>query len=305
MMGVSTVAWLGVSGMSGDRPVGVDELRAAATVEVASDTTKRRLELADTLFGLSGKLHMRFLAAASGDIAIPTIQKLFGDSAARTPGVYRLAEAERPFAFVRMVPFAEKRNGRIGRYVIGSWPGERSNVSDAYDNPQGFIVVTPENQDERVSEHFRLRDFLTKGQQNVWPKYLVLDLKLIDKLELVIADLKANGVSVERMTVMSGFRTPSYNANGGNTAGRATLSRHMYGDAADVFVDNNGDGRMDDINGDRRVDHRDAQVIHDAAERVEKQHPQLLGGVGVYKATAAHGPFAHVDVRGSRARWGI
>jgi hypothetical protein len=30
-----------------------------------------------------------------------------------------------------------------------------------YANPQGFIEVTPENQNTPVSEHFRLRDFLT------------------------------------------------------------------------------------------------------------------------------------------------
>jgi hypothetical protein len=79
----------------------------------------------------------------------------------------------------------------------------------------------------------------------------------------------------------------------------------MYGDAADVFVDNNGDGRMDDLNRDGKVDHRDARVILDAAERVERLHPQLAGGVGVYRSTSSHGPFAHVDVRGWRARWGL
>ena len=42
---------------------------------------------------------------------------------------------------------------------------------------------------------------------------------------------------------MSGFRTPQYNKGGGNTGGRAGLSRHMYGDAADIFIDSNGDGR--------------------------------------------------------------
>src|SRR3712207_8624592 len=36
-----------------------------------------------------------------------------------------------------------------------------------------------------------------------------------------------------------------------------------------------------------------------------RRHPELAGGVGVYRATRAHGPFAHVDVRGRRARWGI
>jgi uncharacterized protein YcbK (DUF882 family) len=207
------------------------------------------------------------------------------------------------FSYLRKRPFSDKVNGRIGQYLIGFWPGERRSTTVAYRNPQGFFEVTPENQDTPVSEHFRLRDFLTHDQVRVWPKYLVLREDLVDKLELVIAQLESNGVLVRHMTVMSGFRTPQYNGPGGE--GRSGLSRHMYGDAADVFVDNDGDGRMDDLNRDGRVDYRDARVILQAVERVERLHPRMSGGVGVYRATEAHGPFAHVDVRGWRARWGL
>src|SRR6185369_12860026 len=97
------------------------------------------------------------------------------------------------------------------------------------------------------SEHFMLRDFLTKGQVNVWPKYLLLQPRLVDKLELTIQELQQMGVRVDHVHVMSGFRTPDYNHSGGNTEGRANLSRHMYGDASDVYVDNNRDGQPDDI----------------------------------------------------------
>jgi uncharacterized protein YcbK (DUF882 family) len=102
---------------------------------------------------------------------------------------------------------------------------------------------------------------------------------------------------------MSGFRTPRYNHSGGNTAGRANLSRHMYGDAADVYVDNDRNGNMDDINRDGRVNTRDAEMLAQAVERVERKHPSLVGGIGVYSACCGHGPFTHVDVRGFRARW--
>ena len=163
--------------------------------------------------------------------------------------------------------------------------------------------MTPDNQDTYVSEHFTLRHFLTKGQETVWPKYLVLDMRLVDKLELVLADLQAHGHRIERVQVMSGFRTPQYNSGGGNTAGRAALSRHMYGDAADIFIDNDGNGRLDDLNGDGRVDLRDVRVMEAAADRVERAHPALIGGVGVYPAASGHGPFIHIDTRGYRARW--
>jgi uncharacterized protein YcbK (DUF882 family) len=229
-----------------------------------------------------------------------------------SPGVYKLAvqldQVTRPmqdFSLITLVPFSEKQNGRIGLYYLGNWPFESGGKpkTPAYGNPSGFIQVTPENADTHVSAHFKLRDFLTKDQPNVWPKYLLLNPKLVDKLELTIQELEAMGHPVRHLTIMSGFRTPNYNVHGGTTAGRANLSRHMYGDASDVFVDNDSNGVMDDLNGDHRVDDRDAQVIQQAAERVEQKHPELVGGVGVYSASSGHGPFTHIDVRGYRARW--
>jgi len=228
------------------------------------------------------------------------------------PGIYKLAvqlnEATRQmqdFSLITLVPFSEKQKGHIGLYYLGNWPFERGGTpkTPAYANPSGFIEVTPQNADTHVSAHFKLRDFLTKDQPNVWPKYLLLNPKLLDKLELTIQELQAMGHPVRRLTIMSGFRTPNYNVHGGNTAGRANLSRHMFGDASDVFVDNDGNGVMDDLNGDHRVDERDAQVIQQAVERVEQKHPELMGGVGVYSASGGHGPFTHIDVRGYRARW--
>ncbi|HVT05584.1 MAG TPA: hypothetical protein VHL58_19670 [Thermoanaerobaculia bacterium] len=228
------------------------------------------------------------------------------------PGIYKLAVALgqtrreiEGLNVVSLVPFAEKKGGRIGLYYLGSWPFERGGQpkTAAYSNPEGFIEITPQNAGTPVSEHFKFRDFLTKDQPNVWPKYLLLQPKLVDKLELVIEELQREGHPVRNMHIMSGFRTPNYNVSGGNTGGRASLSRHMYGDASDVFVDNDGNGAMDDLNHDGRVDVRDAEVILGAAEMVERRYPALVGGVGVYAACCGHGPFTHIDTRGYRARW--
>jgi len=263
--------------------------------------------LLDSLRGRSGKLRARFLVRTR-ELALPALQRLFGDPASEGRSVVipvSDSATGRPFSFITLLPFTNKAGGRVENYRVGFWPAEkRSPRSEAYENPQGFIRVTPENEDTRVSEHFALRDFLTHDQQDVWPKYLVLREELVDKLELVIADLEAHGHPVHHMVVMSGFRTPQYNAQGVGRGGRARDSRHQFGDAADVFVDNDGNGRMDDLNHDGRVDARDAQVIIDAATRVELAHPELVGGAGRYRATRAHGPFAHIDARGTRARWG-
>jgi hypothetical protein len=60
---------------------------------------------------------------------------------------------------------------------------------------------------------------------------------------------------------------------------------------------------MDDLNGDRRIDLRDIQPITDAIARVERRYPELTGGLGTYAAMGPRGPFTHVDVRGTSARW--
>ncbi|HEV8432925.1 MAG TPA: hypothetical protein VGR95_05885 [Thermoanaerobaculia bacterium] len=228
------------------------------------------------------------------------------------PGVYDLAvklgqatKQINDFSVISLVPFSEKQSGHIGLYYLGTWPFEKGGKmkSAAYANPAGFIKVTPENADTPVSAHFKLRDFLTKDQYNVWPKYILLNPKLLDKLELTIAELERTGHPVRNMHIMSGFRSPEYNYTGGNTQGRANLSRHMYGDASDVFIDNDGNGAEDDLNHDGRLDIRDAMVVQQAVDRVEHDHPELVGGVGVYPACCGHGPFTHIDVRGYRARW--
>ena len=205
---------------------------------------------------------------------------------------------------VTLTPLSARRNGRIGLYYIGAWPTEGGRApSPEYEPPRGLIEVTPETQDTPVSEHLRLRDYLTHDQQDVWPKYVVISPRNVDKVELVLADLAARGAPARGVHVMSGFRTPQYNRAGGDPRGRAGLSRHMFGDATDFWIDNDGDGRMDDLNHDGRHDVGDAIAVCAAVDRVEREHPELVGGCGYYPANGAHGPFTHIDARGYRARW--
>jgi len=238
------------------------------------------------LAGISGKLLAVF--ALPGDVSSSDL------AGAPTGGVSLLV----------MKPFSAKVDGRIGNYRLGNWPYEgRTPRSPNYASPKGFIEVTPDNFGTRVSEHFKVGQFLTKDQGDVWPKYLVLDRRLLDKLELTIAELNRMGYRVQNFSIMSGFRTPDYNERGVGPGGRSAVSRHQYGDASDVYPDDNHDGRMDDLNHDGKVDLKDAHILASAAETVEKENPQLVGGIGIYPATSSHGPFVHIDARGTRARW--
>ncbi|TFG51793.1 MAG: DUF882 domain-containing protein [Gemmatimonadales bacterium] len=257
------------------------------------------------LLGLSGNLRTISWASAS-QVASP-LAALVPALAGRGPGL--IATGVRSpdggaILLFRLRPLSEKAGPTWRGYRIGYWPGERPGArTPAYPLPEGFLEVTPDNRDLALSARFRVRDFLTHDQAAVWPKVLVIDLTLLDKLELIGDELDRMGRS-SALRVMSGFRTPQYNALGvGPRGGRAGNSRHMYGDAADIYVDGDGNGQMDDLDGDHRVTIADARWLAGVAERVEAAPPSLAGGIGVYRANAVHGPFLHVDTRGTRARW--
>ena len=171
-----------------------------------------------------------------------------------------------------------------------------------YRPPRGFIEVTEDNLETLVSPHFRLKDFLCK-QDGDYPKYLVLQEKLLLKLELILEKVNEEGVRCNTFHVMSGYRTPYYN----KLIGNVKYSRHLWGGAADIFIDEHPeDSMMDDLNGDGQIDYRDAGVLYDIIDRMygKPWYQRFLGGLGRYKKTSNHGPFVHVDVRGFRARWG-
>jgi len=302
-------------------------LTDASAPSVAYLTDAALTALAAPARGESGKLRFRIqqpgtsitpiladtlptgaVATFSSGAAAESTSKLV---APQHPGIWNLAlrigNAIKPladFSVITLRPATEKRAGRLGLYYIGNWPAaRRGRPGVSYDPPNGFIEVTPQTQNTQLSEHFKLKDFFPHDQQNVWPKYIVVDMKLVDKDELVLQDLKEHGINPNGVRVLSGFRTPQYNAGGGDPRGRAALSRHMYGDANDIFIDNDGDGQMDDLNHDGRVNIADAKVILDAVNRVERAHPSLIGGCGIYSGTSAHGPFTHIDTRGYPARW--
>jgi hypothetical protein len=287
----------------------------ASVVDSTSDSTRTLLS---SLFGRSGKVRLVPLSAQRL-FQRTTLPQLFGfakpsdklavmagrDGRVR-PASVALDSGVQEASFVPLIPFTAKRGSMLRGYRIGWWPSERRGrrkpVSDT-PLPEGFIEVHPSDTAAAVSEQFRIGDFLTHDQHEVWPKFLVLKPDLLDKLELVSAALQERGLP-SRLRVMSGFRTPQYNAKGvGRRGGRAKDSRHMYGDASDVYVDADGDGVMDDLDGDGRITQDDARVLLAVAESVEEAHPELIGGMSAYKATDAHGPFVHVDVRGHRARW--
>lgn len=199
------------------------------------------------------------------------------------------------------VPADEVEGGKLKYYHIGHYP-KPSQIKDAehYIVPDGFVKVTPENESVKISPHFSLKEFVSK-QRSKHPKYLFLQSKLLLKLEKIRKELILEGIPVKNMVVMSGYRTPYYNKSIGNVK----LSRHVFGDAADIFIDNDGNYRMDDINNDGKHSIGDAKVMANIVESLAKRESfkGLLGGLGIYGPKSHRGAFIHVDTRGFKARW--
>lgn len=228
--------------------------------------------------------------------------------APETPGLYPLeveniasGEIARINVFT-MVPAGRiDGRGHLNGYRIGSYPTQPLRGLDIYRPPAGFVEVTEDNADTPVSPNFRLGQFVSK-QTHGHPRYLVLRANLLLKLENILATLNRSGRPTRSLVIMSGFRTPFYN----QAIGNVPYSRHVWGGAADIYIDEApADGRMDDLNGDGRVNREDARwlaaFVNDMSRRGE--FGPRIGGLGVYGSNAAHGPFIHVDVRGNLARW--
>jgi len=199
------------------------------------------------------------------------------------------------------VPADKVEGGKLKYYQIGHYP-KPSQIKDSkhYIVPDGFVEVTPENEGSKLSPHFSLKEFVSKQKSN-HPKYLFLQNKLLLKLEMIRKELILEGIPVSNMVVMSGYRTPYYN----KAIGNVKLSRHVFGDAADIFIDNDGNYRMDDINKDAKYTIEDAKVMASIVESLAKRESfkGLLGGLGVYGPKPHRGAFIHVDTRGFKARW--
>jgi len=201
-----------------------------------------------------------------------------------------------------MVPATQVKNGLLNGYRIGDYPATPLRGNPIYLPPPGFIEVTRENQDTKVSPHFTLKQFLCKEDTSKdFPKYVLVKERLPLKLEAVLERVNALGFKVETLHLMSAYRTPYYN----HAIGDVKYSMHQWGSAADIYVDPLKNDRMADLNRDGQVDIQDSKFLYDDIEQllVKRELVRLQGGMGFYPGTSAHPPFVHVDVRGTAARW--
>jgi uncharacterized protein YcbK (DUF882 family) len=291
----------------------IARINAGAAMNAFGSSREVRLRLAlpgdavDFPIEVSGdpaSLSYTWLSARDSTVT-DSIRPITGSSfrVPKAAGYYRLAilrGVERDIipepTLAVMVPFKKRVRGMLNGYRIGTYLADR--ILE-HDHPDGFLEVNEQDLDLRISTHLKLVDFITHDQQqNVWPKYVALDPRLLDKVELVLAKIGAsarltrpNAPQEVAFDVHSGFRTPAHNAGVWNSA---TDSRHEYGDAVDLAIDANGDGR---------VTITDQLLVVRAVDQVEQEHPELVGGLGLYTSRNYNTPYVHIDARGKRSRW--
>lgn len=290
---------------------------------------KRSLPLATpsaSAFGASGEVLLKFaMPGASIEYPLdvhgdPTSLEYgwvrAGDSAVVTParplagadvivpekaGFYRLAIVKddrrrvvEGLTVAVLVPFEAKEGAMLNGYRIGTYLAER--LAGKQTPPEGFLEIRPEDVDLSISRHLRVSDFLNHDAQDTWPRYAAVSPRLLDKIELVISELaRWHGGTTSNvqlaLDVKSGFRAPDHNRR---IKRAAKDSQHQYGDAADVAIDANGDGRYTAV---------DSRMVGLAVEIVELKHPHLVGGLGIYTSGHTRTTYVHIDARGKRARW--
>jgi hypothetical protein len=250
------------------------------------------------------------------------------------PGLYRLewkSDAtplgiERPSLDVLVLAPAEahvqgdrtnvKVNGKsIGNYLDPTQSSVRRVRENAaqYRVPEFFAMLTPETINLKLGPDFDLgqlvafKDYHGPDGKKVYTTIrhtdvLAIHPQLIDKLIKLRQRLREKGVKVTKFWITSGFRTPDYN----KSIGGASYSRHCYGDAVDLCIDEDDDKKMDDLNGDGRIDRKDGLVIANACRELELEGAVVPGGIGVYEwqAEDSVGSHVHIDCRGYISRWG-
>lgn len=234
-------------------------------------------------------------AVDSGALSPPAELKGNAVRAPYRPGFYHLAVTTGgrraivgDMMLAVMVPFTEKIGASLNGYRIGTYRAERARGEVAAP-PPGFVEVWEDDAQLWVTNHLQMADFITHDDQLQWPRYVALDRRILDKVELVLDHLGARH-RVMTVDVHSGYRTPLHNRR---VPRAASDSRHQYGDAIDLAVDADGDGR---------VSYFDILAIARAVDLVEAEHPELVGGMGVY-GNRGSAPYVHIDVRGERKRW--
>lgn len=228
-------------------------------------------------------------------------QHVFLATAPSEPGFYHVALGDRAnrktlLQLVVKTPIDTAKISALKGYRFNTYPQAYKSLAQ-YAQPKGLIEVKKGDENIYLSDLVQVKNMLSK-QKSDFPKYFLATTEGLKMLNRLKDFLISKGIKFKRFSFISGYRTPYYNRMIGN----GKHSRHQYGDAFDLYIDENGDQRMDDLNGDGVQNKKDVDYLYTLFVAFLK-HDNRQGGVGKYYPNARHGGFVHIDNRGFNARW--
>ena len=211
-------------------------------------------------------------------------------------------------------PFDPTGAGALDGYPIGIYPDENSPAApfvvrdnaEHYRPPRWFVAINREDRSVPISRHFTLGDFCSP-YTDADRTFIALDERIVDRLEALVEALRSPAMPEPRIRILRGYISPN-EATQLQRQGvdLSEFSRHKYGDGVALILDNSGDGKMDDINGDGRVDIADLDHLAQAVEKLERD-TGLFGGLGICGGPTdplmPDTPYISIDLRGARQRW--
>lgn len=220
----------------------------------------------------------------------------------RSHGIFTLAAVDSAsaleWAVIVPVQGCRMRTATLNSYPMGFFGGTEAATREHV--PDFFIELNSATYNTRISTHFAISDFLCTIRGD-WPQYMAFDLDLAWKLEAVLSSVRMHYPEARSIHIISGFRTPAYNAQIGN---ETDTSLHLYGKAADFWIEGwPPNDLMDDVDRNKRIDVYDGEFVVDLVRALEAAGEVPAGGASAYRWTEAHGPYVHVDTRGRPARW--
>ncbi|SDK89406.1 peptidase M15A [Halanaerobium congolense] len=197
---------------------------------------------------------------------------------------------------------AEKKNGQyLDGFKIGYYPKITADKQKYYSKPVGFLKIEESLLNLNLTPHFTMEQFVTR-QSTKFPQYIVLQESLLLKLEYFLEEVNKAGYKADTFGIVSVYRSPYFNKKLGNNT---NFSRHLFGDAADIYIDNTGNQWMDDLNEDGKSNIYDSNILFELAVKFDQNEKfsQLQGGLSSYNGNGVRGPFLHIDSRGFHVTW--
>jgi hypothetical protein len=210
--------------------------------------------------------------------------------------------------------------GQLEDYPIGVYPSETAtgapsivrDHANAYAPPRLFYRIDESTGLSILAPHVSLvllnPPAISGEEGESAVRYIAFDKRMERFWSAFNQIAMEEGLDAHGLRVLRGYVSPNERARLARQGVELSeFSRHLYGDAVAIVLDNNRDTyrtepRMGDLNKDGRGDLADVEILAAVAEKTMKE-TGMWGGVGICSAFEGPGPstgspYLHIDLRG-------